>query len=208
MRRRPSEVPAIQTMTCCLCGKAETGDIFTAEFGRRWDWYTGHAFKRHECCAGCVHHPAWQRFLRSYGEIPPNGDTPQPAPEARTTMTEIITRACGHDQAFTPRGDRYDDARRAKLRAKRCGDCGRAQNEADNLRHQQAAGRIRKGTEVKHLPPGTAVTLLRNDDGTWAGRLSAGGVEVEASVGGAMGIVSKLARKWLQRGGEKLHGKA
>jgi hypothetical protein len=123
-------------------------------------------------------------------------------------MAETIIRACGHAVEFTPRGDRYDDARREKLRTKRCPPCGQLKSAADSLAaKEQKSSRIKKGQEVKLLPPGTVFTLTRGADGGWHGTLAAGGVTVEASMGGAMGAMSKLARKWLRTAGVRVTGK-
>jgi len=121
---------------------------------------------------------------------------------------ETITRACGHTVTFVPAGDSYDDARREKLRRKRCPPCGRAKNEADNATQtKKSGGKLKKGQEVKALPVLSIFTLGRQLDGSWSGTLSAGEATVEASMGGVMGLVQKLARKWLQQHGAALQGK-
>lgn len=123
-------------------------------------------------------------------------------------MTEQITRACGHVVEFAPQGDQWDDARRAKIRATRCPACGRAKNLEDNAAQavSRPSGRVKKGSGIKLIPVGTEVTLRLTADG-WQGVMSAGGVTVESKTGGAMGIISKLARKWLAANGAKLTGK-
>jgi hypothetical protein len=125
-------------------------------------------------------------------------------------MTETITRLCSCSVEFTPHGDRFDDARREKLRKKRCPECGRKQNEEDNRSGKNsqpstASGKVKKGKEVSMLPLNATVLLNLQADG-WHGRLNADGVEVETVSAGAMGILSKLARKWLSARGKKLQG--
>lgn len=123
-------------------------------------------------------------------------------------MSETITRACGHTTEFTPTGDRYDDARREKIRSKRCPPCAKEKNRLDNLAAAQASnGRVRKGQETKALPEGAVVNLVLVS-GIWHGELTADGVAVEVQTAGAMGVLSKLARRWLQQSGRKIQGKA
>jgi hypothetical protein len=121
---------------------------------------------------------------------------------------ETITRACGHAAEFSPRGDGYEAARREKIAGKRCPACGREKNRLDNLAQQQADGsRVKKGQETKCLPDGAEVRLTLAA-GVWHGTLTAGEVSVEVETAGAMGVLSKLARRWLQQSGRKIQGKA
>jgi len=121
-------------------------------------------------------------------------------------MVEIIARACGHTVSFEPSGDGHDERRRNKLRRKRCTDCGRAKNQADNVAQVRGrSGRIKKGAEAKELPVGTRIILERLEGG-WSGQLDCDGTLVTSSGSGLMGMASKLARKWLQAGGRRLTG--
>jgi hypothetical protein len=129
-------------------------------------------------------------------------------------MPETITRACGHTTEFTPKGDQYDEARREKCRRKRCPECGKAKNEADNAAQKEnpqraGSGRIKKGQEVKHLPVETVLMLWRKADGSWEGKLlTAEDPAVTADANGLMSVVQKLARAWLKSQGAKLQGKS
>ena len=118
---------------------------------------------------------------------------------------ETIRRACGHDATFTPKGDRHDDARREKLRNKRCHACGLAKNLADNA--AQTGRVVKKGQEVKLLPAHTAVTLTRTTEGGWVGTITVGPKVIKITGNGVMGLVNKLARLALREGGAKLQGK-
>jgi len=111
--------------------------------------------------------------------------------------------------AFTPREDGFDEARREKLRRKRCPECGRLKNAEDNARQlvERPSGRVKKGQESKHLPDDTRIVIWRRDDGHWLGTLRAGGIQVETASPGTMGLISKLARKYLRDAGAKLTGK-
>lgn len=125
-------------------------------------------------------------------------------------MSETITRLCGCDVEFTPRGDQWDDARRQKLVTKNCPACGRLKNEADNraaAANPAKSKKVKKGQEIKMLPAGTRIELVRQADGRWVGIITCSDTTIESSMGGAMGLVNKLARQLLTRSGVKLTGK-
>jgi hypothetical protein len=56
--------------------------------------------------------------------------------------------------------------------------------------------RRRKGEDVRHLPPGTGISVACGDDGRWVGELTADGVKVHGEGNGLMGTVSGLVRQW------------
>jgi hypothetical protein len=70
---------------------------------------------------------------------------------------------------------------------------------------QQAAEAVpKKGVALQSLPPGTQVTLTRQQDGSWAGTLAADGkaVEVASVVGaGPQSVIVALARLWVGKSG-------
>jgi hypothetical protein len=117
-------------------------------------------------------------------------------PPGGTMNTETITRLCGHTVEFAPRGDGYDNARRAKLRGKRCGPCGVAKNLEDNAQ-ARAKPRMRKGQELKLLPSGSQILL--SFDGVWRGSLSSPGLDLLTAEGtSALGVIQKLGKKYLR----------
>jgi hypothetical protein len=108
-----------------------------------------------------------------------------------------VARACGHQREFQEfEVDKYRAQRLAKFQATRCEECVARDVEEQK---RAAAARPKKGEAVRMLPPGTQVTLTRRPDGTWAGRLAAGGAEVEATGDGPTGLVVALTRLWLGR---------
>jgi len=125
--------------------------------------------------------------------------------------TELITRACGHAQPWEHREGPYAREALAKWRARKCPECSRiavAELEARQRAERPAGkGKVKKGAEVKALPLDASLSLARQPDGSWAGRLCAGGVAVEGAMSGLMGLVQKLARKWLRERGSRLSGK-
>jgi hypothetical protein len=123
-----------------------------------------------------------------------------------TGGAEAIVRACGHECPFVPKGDRHDEARREKFRTKPCRDCGVAKHLAD-LAAAKAAKAARKAAAAKaktvpkwnRLPAGTRIELVRLGDGRWSGVVTGGG---------AMGVVKKLAGRWLRQAGAVIGGEA
>src|SRR5262245_9651415 len=126
-------------------------------------------------------------------------------------MTEPMRRACGHFEipAIAP-GDPKARVRLARFGRKKCRACAllaAAENEARQQAERPVGSpRVKKGQEVKMLPQGCRLTLTHGPDG-WAGRLTAGDADVEAVGGGLMGLIQKLARKWLQARGRRLTGR-
>jgi len=123
---------------------------------------------------------------------------------------EELARGCGCVGRFVHyEVDPYRKERREQFQRKRCPACGRKANDLHNqkMRAERPSGRIKKGSEPRHLPAGAVVMLVRLDDGSWSGVLEAGGLRVEKTSNGVMGIVSDLARRWLSSAGKKLAGK-
>jgi hypothetical protein len=93
--------------------------------------------------------------------------------------------------------DKYRAQRLAKFQQTRCAECA-AKLVAEQ---QQAAEAVpKKGIALQSLPPGTQVTLTRQQDGSWAGTLAADGkaVEVAGVVGaGPQSVIVALARLWV-----------
>jgi hypothetical protein len=110
--------------------------------------------------------------------------------------TELIPRACGHLADFTPHGDKFDNARRDKLRHRNCPACGILKNKADN-EHQAKNKPLKRKDAVKMLPQGTVIMLSR-DEGTWNAHLMIRGedgfIEVQAS--SLLNVVKKIVDKW------------
>ena len=107
----------------------------------------------------------------------------------------MVARACGHKQEFQEYEiDRYRAQRLAKFQKTRCADCVAKLNE-----EQRRATPLPKAEALKLLPPGTQVTLTLRPDGSWTGRLTVGGTQVEAAgvVGaGPQAVVGALAQLW------------
>lgn len=125
---------------------------------------------------------------------------------------EILKRACGHEGEFACyRVDPYRAERRAKFQGKRCRSCSEAAvrelEERQRRERPSGSGKVKKGQEVKMLPADSLLSIIRRADGSWYGFLSADGVRVDGQMGGAMGLLSKLARTWLKERGAKLQGK-
>lgn len=130
-------------------------------------------------------------------------------------MSEMILRACGHATPFIPRGDKWDEARRLKAQSNRCPACTmeavREHNAKQAATAKSMVKKIKKGHEIKQLPVGTNIVLTRQTDGSWAGVLTTTGGEprlVEATMGGAMGLINKLSRRWLAAKGQPIQGAA
>lgn len=116
-------------------------------------------------------------------------------PKGKVTATTTVARACGCKQEFQQfTADRFAAQRIAKLQKTRCQACAAAWNAEQQ---RIAAETPKKGEAIQSLPPGAAMTLTRNPDGTWAGALAAGGTKVEAKGEGPQGVVVTLARQWV-----------
>jgi hypothetical protein len=123
-------------------------------------------------------------------------------PSGKIVARPMVTRACGHQQEFQHYAvDKYRAQRLAKFQQTRCADCA-----AKLVEEQQRAARAlpKKGEALKSLPPGTQVSLTRQPDGSWVGRLSAGGTAVEtagAVEAGPQSVLAALARLWVTQAG-------
>ena len=117
-------------------------------------------------------------------------------PSGKIVARPMVTRSCGHQQEFQHyEVDKYRPQRLAKFQKTRCADCVVKLNE-----EQQRATPLPKAEAIKLLPPGTQVTLTLQTDGSWTGRLTAGGTQVEAAgvVGaGPQAVVGALAQLWV-----------
>src|SRR5881394_183022 len=100
-------------------------------------------------------------------------------PSGRIVARPMVARACGHEQEFQHyEVDKYRAQRLAKFQQTRCAECVARQVEEE----RRAAEAVpKKGEALKSLPPGTQVALTIQQDGTWAGTLSAGGTKVQAA---------------------------
>jgi hypothetical protein len=108
----------------------------------------------------------------------------------------MVTRSCGHQQEFQHyEVDKYRLQRLAKFQKTRCADCvAKLQEE------EQRAAPVPKAEALKLLPPGTQVALTLRPDGSWTGRLTVGGTQVETAgvVGaGPQAVVGALAQLWV-----------
>src|SRR5439155_26619648 len=123
-------------------------------------------------------------------------------PSGRVVARPVVPRACGHLQEFQHyEVDRYRAQRLAKFQKTRCAECA-----ARLVEEQQRAAEAlpKKGEALKSLPPGTQVCLTRQQDGSWAGMLSADGRAVEmagAAAAGPQSIIFALARLWVSESG-------
>ena len=117
-------------------------------------------------------------------------------PSGKIVARPMVTRSCGHQQEFQHyEVDKYRPQRLAKFQKTRCADCVAKLNE-----EQQRAAPLPKAEALKLLPPGTQVTLTLRPDGSWTGRLTVGGTQVEAAgvVGaGPQAVVGALAQLWV-----------
>ena len=114
-------------------------------------------------------------------------------PSGKIVARPMVTRSCGHQQEFQHyEVDKYRPQRLAKFQRTRCADCVAKLNE-----EQRRA--LPKAEALKLLPPGTQVALTLRPDGSWTGRLTVGGTQVEAAgvVGaGPQAVVGALAQLW------------
>jgi hypothetical protein len=121
-------------------------------------------------------------------------------PSGKIVARPMVVRACGHQQEFQHyEVDKYRSQRLAKFQKTRCADCVAKLNE-----EQQRAAPLPKAEALKLLPPGTQVALTLQPDGSWAGTLAAGGVQVGmagAAGAGVQSVVVALARLWVSESG-------
>jgi hypothetical protein len=118
-------------------------------------------------------------------------------PTGEIVARPMLVRACGCRQEFQVYAvDRYREQRQAKFQKTRCPAC-----VAKLLEEQRKQAALPpKAEALKLLPPGTAVSLTRRPDGTWAGTLAAAGVAVETAGEAGTGpqaVLAALARRWL-----------
>ena len=119
-------------------------------------------------------------------------------PSGNIVARPMVVRACGHQQEFQHYAvDKYRAQRLAKFQQTRCAAC-----VAKLVEEQQrtAAAVPKKGEALRSLPPGTQVSLTRQQDGSWAGTLSATGTTVEVAGGtggGPQSVLVALARLWV-----------
>ncbi len=114
-------------------------------------------------------------------------------PSGEVVARPMLARACGCLQEFQCYAvDKYRAQRQAKFQRTRCPTCVAKLVEEQRL----AATLPKKGEVFGMLPPGTQVSLLRREDGTWAGTLTADGRTVEATGEGPQGVTITLARRW------------
>src|SRR5579864_2202057 len=94
-------------------------------------------------------------------------------PSGKIVGRPMVVRACGHEQEFQHYAvDKYRAERLEKFQKTRCAKCVAMLAEEEQ---QAAAGRPKKGEVLKLLPPGTQVSLTRQGNGSWAGKLTADG---------------------------------
>jgi hypothetical protein len=118
-------------------------------------------------------------------------------PSGKIVSRPLVTRACGHKQEFQHyEVDKYRPQRLAKFQKTRCAACVAKLTEEQ----QRAAEALpTKGAALKLLPVGAQVSLTRQPDGSWAGKLSADGRTVEVAgvaEAGPQSVLVALARLW------------
>jgi hypothetical protein len=89
--------------------------------------------------------------------------------------------------------DKYRAQRLAKFQKTRCAECVNKLNEEQQ---KAAAALPKKGEALQALPIGTQVTISRLPNGTWTGKLTAGGTPVETIGDSLQGLTVALARMW------------
>jgi hypothetical protein len=89
--------------------------------------------------------------------------------------------------------DKYRAQRLAKFQKTRCAECVNKLNEEQQ---RAAAALPKKGEALQALPIGTQVTINRLPNGTWTGKLTAGGTAVETVGDSLQGLTVGLARMW------------
>jgi len=119
-------------------------------------------------------------------------------PTGEVVARPMVARLCGCLQEFQHyQVDKYRAQRLAKFQQSRCPAC------VAKLEQQQRQAQVPKGEAFRLLPPGTQVSLTLRPDGSWAGRLEAGGTTVEttgATGAGPQAVMLALARLWLSAG--------
>ena len=121
-------------------------------------------------------------------------------PSGEVIARPMIARACGCLREFQYYAvDKYRAQRLAKFQKTRCEVCVAKLNEEQR---QAAANIPKKGEAFSQLPNGTQMAIMRREDGTWTGTLTAGGTAVQADGEGPHGVALSLARAWLTATGK------
>jgi hypothetical protein len=116
-------------------------------------------------------------------------------PSGEIVARPMVARACGCLREFQHYAvDKYRAQRLAKFQKTRCEICVAKLNEEQK---QAAATLPKKGEAFQLLPPGTQVSMARQPDGSWTGKLTAQGTTVEAVADGPQGLCVSLARLWV-----------
>jgi len=123
-------------------------------------------------------------------------------PSGKIVARPMVVRACGHEQEFQHYAvDKYRAQRLAKFQKTRCSACvAKLAEEQQRL----AETALTKGEALNRLPPGTQVSLTRQEDGSWAGTLSVDGTAVKmAGIPGAgpQALIVAMARLWVSESG-------
>ncbi|MFL5327657.1 MAG: hypothetical protein ACJ8C4_01975 [Gemmataceae bacterium] len=110
-------------------------------------------------------------------------------PSGAIIARPMLKRACGCVQEFQYyEVDRYRAQRQAKFESTRCPACAAKQIEAQRIPSKSEA--------LTGLPTGAALLLVRMEDGTWAGKLTAAGQTVEAAGPSPQNLTVALAQQW------------
>ena len=121
-------------------------------------------------------------------------------PSGEIVARPMVARACGHQQEFQHYAvDRYRTQRLEKFQKTRCAECAAKVVEEQR---RIAESVPKKGEALGSLPAGTMVSLTRQPDGSWAGKLSANGTTVEAAGvlgAGPQSVMVALARLWIAK---------
>jgi hypothetical protein len=116
-------------------------------------------------------------------------------PSGEIVARPMVARACGCLREFQHYAvDKYRAQRLAKFQKTRCEVCVAKLNEEQR---QAAAALPKKGEAFQLLPTGTQVSMVRQPDGSWTGKLTAQGTTVEAVADGPQGLAVSLARLWV-----------
>jgi hypothetical protein len=123
-------------------------------------------------------------------------------PTGKIVARPMVKRACGWLQEFEHyEVDKYRAQRLAKFQRTRCPAC-----VARLIDQQRQAAPLPKADAIKLLPCGTQVSLSRRPDGSWAGTLAAGGIEVQCAGvvdAGPQSVLGALAQQWVAASAER-----
>lgn len=116
-------------------------------------------------------------------------------PSGEIVARPMVARACGCKQEFQHYAvDKYRAQRLAKFQKTRCADCV---NKLIEEQRAAAAATPTKAEALQSLPPGAQLTMLKQPDGKWTGKLTADGASIDAVGDGPSGLAIALARLWL-----------